>query len=598
MPDCLIGYLPTSKLTMVMVLYFDWYWTYICTTMKACLFWACCCCCCCCLIARLLGWVNAWLLHFLITLPLNWPWWRWFILIGIGPTYVQLRKHVCFGLVVVVVVVVIIVTWLPDCLTDWLPCCLVYWLPYLQIDHVDGGLFWLKLDLHIYNYESRFVFSLLMLLLLLLDCLVAMFYSLIAWLIDCQITWLIDHPTSKLTKVIVVYFHWYWTNICTTVKACLFWTYCCCCCCLIPWLLDWLIARLPDWLITLPPNSPWWWWFILICIGPTYVQMWKHVCFELVVVVIVVTWLPDCLNEWLSDCLIGWSPYLPIDHDDGGLFWFVLDLHMYNCEIMFVLSFFFLLLLLLYCLIAWLIDCQIAWLVDHPTSQFTMVMVVYSDLYWAYICTTVKACLFWACCCCCCCLIAWLLSCLTDWLPDCLIGWSPYLQIHHGDGGLSWFVLGLHMYKCESMLVLSLLLLLLLLLLDCLTAWMSDCQIAWLVDHPTSQLTMVMVVYFDLYWTYICTTVQSCLFGASSCSCCCCLIAWLLDWLIARLLDWLINLPPNSPWWWWYILICIGPTYVQLWKHVCFELVVVVLVAWLPDCLNEWLPDCLIGWSP
>ena len=256
-----------------------------------------------------------------------------------------------------------------------------------------------------YNCAIRFVFSLWMLFFFLLDCLVAMFNCLIAWLIDCQIAWLVDQPTSQFTMVMVVYFDLYWTYICTTVKACLFWACCCCSCCLIAWLLEWVIARLLDWLITLTPNWPWWWWFILICIGPTYVQLWIHVCFELVVVVVVVAWLPDCFNcltDWLPDCLIGWSPYLPIHHGDGGLSWFVLGLHMYKCESMFVLSFLLLLLLLLDCLTAWMSDCQIAWLVDHPTSQLTMEMVVYFDLYWTYICTTAKSCLFGASSSCCC----------------------------------------------------------------------------------------------------------------------------------------------------------------------------------------------------
>ena len=270
--------------------------------------------------------------------------------------------------------------------------------PSLQIDHGDCGLFWLVLDLHIYICESMIVLrSLLLLLVVVVD-------SLIAWLInwpDC-LMWLID---------LISDLPWYWTNICTTVKACLFWTYwCCCCCCLIPWLL-WLIDCQITWLIDHPISQ-----FTMVMV--VYFDLyWTYICTNVKACLfwaylLLLLLLLDCLIAWMSDCQIAWL----VDHPTSqltmvmvGLFWFVLDLHMYNCEIMFVLSFFFLLLLLLYCLTALTeLHCQIAWLVD-----------------------------------------------------------SPYLPINHGDGGLFWFVLDLHMYKCESMFVLSLLLLL---LLDCLIA--------------------------------------------------------------------------------------------------------------------------------
>ena len=315
--------------------------------------------------------------------------------------------------------------------------------------------------------------------------------------------------------------------------------------CLIAWLLDWLIARLLDWLINLPPNSPWWWWYILICIGPTYVQLWKHVCFELVVVVLV-AWLPDCLNEWLPDCLIGWSPYLPIDHGDCALFWLVLDLHMYNYESMFVLSFLLLLLLLLDCLIAW--TEWMPWLlhllinltspIDHgEDGLFWLVldlhMFNYESMFVLDLLVVVVV------------VVTWLPDCWTDWLPGCLdllITLSPNWPCWW------WFVLiwswTLHMYNYESRFVFSLLMLLLL-LLDCLLLpcclipllldWLIA-MITWLIDLPSPpNWPRWLMVYFHWYWTNICTTVKACLFWTYCCCCCCYLIPWLLDWLIARL---------------------------------------------------------------
>ena len=201
-------------------------------------------------------------------------------------------------------------------------------------------------------------------------------------------------------------------------------------------------------------------------------------------------------------------------------------------------------------------------------------------------------------------LLLLLLDCLTamnEWLPDCLIGWSPYLPIDHGDGGLFWFVLDLHMYNCEIMFVWSFLLFFLLLLLNCLIAWLIDCQIAWLVDQPTSQFTIgdgwyILICIGPTYvqlWKHVCFEHIVVVV----------LVAWLPDcfeWVALPdcLIGW-FTLPPNWPWWLCFILIGIGPTYVQLWNHVCFELVVVVVVvAWLPDCLDEWMPDCFIYWLP
>ena len=213
-----------------------------------------------------------------------------------------------------------------------------------------------------------------------------------------------------------------------------------------------------------------------------------------------------------------YAPSLQIDHGDCGLFCLVLDMHIYICESMFVLrSLLLLLVVVVDSLIAWLINCQIVWLVDWPNCRFTMVLVVY-------------------------------------------------------------------MYNYGSMIVF--ILLMLLLLLDCLVVWLIDCLFAWLIDYPISKLTMVMVVYLGWYWTYICTTVKACLFWTYyCCCCCCCLIAWLLDWLTARLPDWLITLPPNWPlvmvgyfdWYWTYI--CIAMKTCLLWAYCsCYWC---SLIAWL-----------------